>query len=73
MDPVQEVLDAITRSDWDRVRVLVHPYVHWTHESGLTTRARTKALAELTRTPARPAEIELRDGQIYRWISVPHD
>jgi hypothetical protein len=67
-DVVQQALDAMRRRDWERVKPLVHPYVHWTDESGRTRRGRARLVAAL----ADSAEVavleadELRDGQIYR-------
>jgi hypothetical protein len=51
------------------VRLLLHPYLHWTDSSGNTLRGRAKVLAMLERSeaPAPPSSIELRDGQVYRW------
>jgi hypothetical protein len=69
MDPrVQEALAAIGRQDWDAVKRVLHPYLHWTDADG-TLRGRTKVLAHLAGrpAPAPPADYELRDGQIYRW------
>lgn len=56
--------------DWNLVRLLLHPYLHWTDLEGTTTRGREQVLAMLkqaTRIPAAARSIELRDGQIYRW------
>ena len=69
-DPVEEVLDALDRRDAGAVRLLLHPYLHWT-EDGRTVRGRNRVLERLTAgpVPAPPASYELRDGQIYRWIA----
>jgi uncharacterized protein DUF4440 len=61
---------ALVAGDWDTVRALLHPYLHWTDAHGSTLRGRTKVMAMLeqaTEAPARATSIELRDGQIYRW------
>jgi len=70
---VRAALDAITRRDWDTVRRVLHPYLHWTGVDGLTLRGRNQVITMLERegTPAAPAQVELRDGQIYRWHSAP--
>ena len=65
-DPVVEAaLDAIAARDWPRLRLLLHPYLHWT--GGI--RGRTNVLAHLAAHPDvdPPTSYELRDGQIYRW------
>ena len=69
MDPVVgEVIAAVERGDWPRVKGLLHPYLHWS-EPGVALRGRTRVLALLAErpAPAAPASHELRDGQIYRW------
>lgn len=61
---------AILAADWDALRPLLHPYLHWTDRNGKTLRGRSKVLAMLEQAAQAPAEarsIELRDGQIYRW------
>jgi hypothetical protein len=70
--PVPEVLSAVAEQDWPRLRLLLHPYLHWT-EAGRTVRGRTKVLALLAERPAvgPPESVELRDGRIYRWVCGP--
>jgi hypothetical protein len=61
---------AIVAGEWNAVRALLHPYLHWTDGNGQTFRGRSKVLAMLEQTAQAPAKaqfIELRDGQIYRW------
>jgi hypothetical protein len=61
---------AMMDGDWDGVRRLLHPYLHWTDGHGDTARGRTNVMAMLQRAgtpPAPPSSVELRDGQIYRW------
>jgi hypothetical protein len=56
--------------DWAALRPLLHPYLQWTGADNLTIRGRTKVLAMLAERadpPDRPASVELRDNQIYRW------
>ena len=65
--------EAMLECDWDGLRVLLHPYLHWTTADGTRFRGRTKVM-ELLRTgrpPAAPIAVELRDGQIYRWQESP--
>ena len=69
--PVRDVLAAAERRDWARLKPLLHPYLHWT-EAGVTIRGRTKVLAHLAsgQAPVGPSSCELRDGQIYRWVTA---
>ncbi len=70
---VGDVLDAIERRDWERLRRLLHPYVHWTTACEEQLRGRNNVIAQLAHDPppAPPAYHELRDGQVYRWIDTP--
>ena len=70
---VGNVLDAIERRDWERVKRLLHPYVHWTTAAEEHLRGRDNVIDRLARdpAPAPPAYHELRDGQVYRWIDTP--
>jgi hypothetical protein len=65
---ITEVLGAVDRQDWPRLKVLLHPYLHW-NEPRISIRGRTKVFARLAAAPAPkpPASYELREGQIYRW------
>ena len=67
-DIVRAVLDGLAQGDWERVRLLLHPYLHW-HEPGVVLRGRQNVLSRLATgpMPEPPDEIEVRDGQIYRW------
>jgi hypothetical protein len=67
---VQDVLEAVERQEWARLKPLLHPYLHW-REPGVAIRGRTKVLAHLAEAPpsAQPSTYELRDGQIYRWTT----
>jgi hypothetical protein len=71
MDDVAERAHLhIVDHDWSGLRQLLHPYLHWTTPDGVTIRGRTKVLAMLTErlnSPGRPASVELRDNQVYRW------
>ena len=67
---VADVLEAHERREWERLRLLLHPYLHWTDAAGSTLRGRTNVLARLTDSAAplaAPQTYELRDGQVYRW------
>jgi hypothetical protein len=64
---------AMAARDWTIVRRLLHPYLHWTDAAGQTIRGRTNVLAMLENSdpPDIPDSVELRDGQIYRWLEPP--
>ena len=68
-DVVGAVVAAFHGGDADRLRLALHPYVHWTTAEGRRIRGRTNVLVLLaTRTALTPpAAYELRDGQVYRW------
>lgn len=73
--PVDElaaaVLAAVARHDWESLKPLLHPYLHWS-DGATKLRGRTKVLAHLAVHPVSPpVEVELRDGQVYRWIGRP--
>jgi hypothetical protein len=64
--------EAIMSCDWAKVRHLLHPYLHWTREDGVVVRGRSNVLAMLQgdhSTLGLPQDVELRDGQIYRWLT----
>ncbi|MGY1694494.1 MULTISPECIES: hypothetical protein [unclassified Geodermatophilus] len=67
------MLAAVTDRDPGRLRPLLHPYLHWTGPDGAVTRGRTRVLALLAAAPDPdpPAAVELRDGQVYRWVCRP--
>ena len=76
MDPViRDAGQAIERRDWDALKPLLHPYLHWTDADGRTTRGRTNVLASVSSRACAPmpASYELRDGQIYRWTEPRRD
>ena len=68
-DVVARVTRALADREWNVVRAVLHPYVHWHDASGERLRGRTNVLAflETAPPPAQPSSYELRDGQIYRW------
>jgi hypothetical protein len=70
---VDRFLDALAAGDAEAVRLALHPYLHWIDRSGSVVRGRVNVLAALSlgEVPAPPGSIELRDGQIYRWVSEP--
>ena len=72
-DPlVERALEALSAGDDHEIRESLHPYLHWTRSDGSVVRGRSKMLDALAGSvPAPPVEIELRDGQIYRWVDAP--
>jgi hypothetical protein len=64
---------AMLERDWEGLRVMLHPYLHWTAADGTQLRGRIKVMARLRAAgpSAEPAAVELRDGQIYRWQESP--
>jgi hypothetical protein len=69
----QAAYQAIQDRDWDTLRLLLHPYLHWTTANGTRVRGRTKVIEQLQNAEpaAEPVAVELRDGQIYRWQEPP--
>ncbi len=69
-DVVRQAHVAMLDQDWEGLRLLLHPYLHWTQPDGRTSRGRTKIMEMLAErdAPVEPASYELRDGQIYRWV-----
>jgi hypothetical protein len=59
---------ALDSGEWGELRLLLHPYLHW-HDRDGDLRGRAHVLAHLhdVPTPRPPSEVEVRDGQVYRW------
>jgi hypothetical protein len=76
-DILTAVVDAATERDWERLKFLLHPYLHWSEDGGaVALRGRTTVLRWLAERPGplkRAERIELRDGQIYRWFGAAGD
>jgi hypothetical protein len=70
---VRDALTAIERGELERLKLLLHPYLHWRRGDGSTVRGRSRVMAWLAEAPppAAPQSYELRDGQIYRWHEQP--
>lgn len=70
---VCDVLDAIERRDWDRLRRLLHSDVHWTTAVEEQLHGADAVIMRLSMDPppAPPSYHELRDDLIYRWIDCP--
>jgi len=67
--PAAAAWAAIDAGEWGEATDLLHPYVHFT-DGAVALRGRTNVLAHLRShpTPKPPAAVEVRDGQLYRWI-----
>jgi hypothetical protein len=66
---VTDVLEVAAARLWDELKLMLHPYLHWTRDDGVTLRGRTNVLLWLASQPTEvrpPARVELRDEQIYR-------
>jgi hypothetical protein len=59
---VRDVLEVAAHRDWDSLRLMLHPYLHWTPADGETVRGRNNVLSLLTNSPPpqAPASVELR-------------
>jgi hypothetical protein len=69
--PAARVWDLVERQEWGEVRPLLHPYVRY-DDGADVVRGRSRLLAHLRDrpTPRPPAEVEVRDGQLYRWTGA---
>ena len=67
--PAAEVWDLVEQQEWGEVRPLLHPHVHF-DDGGTRLRGRSNLLTHLREhpTPRPPTEVEVRDGQLHRWI-----
>ncbi|WP_286277970.1 hypothetical protein [Naasia aerilata] len=69
-DAATAARDAAAAGNRAALRLLLHPYLHWTLPDGHVVRGRSNVLALLADVrdlPAPASPPELRDGQIYRW------
>ena len=68
-EPTAEAWAAMDAGKWGDLRPLLHP--HLSFSDGRTAlRGRTQVLRHLldSPTPKPPAEVEIRDGRLYRWV-----
>ena len=69
---IPQVIEAVAAGSWEDLELLLHPYLHWTDEDGLTRRGRSNVLRSLVSRQqplGTPERYELRGGQVYRWIA----
>lgn len=67
--PAAAAWAAVDTGEWDDVRRLLHPHLHFT-DGAVTLRGCNAVLEHLRThpTPKPPAAVEVRDGQLYRWV-----
>ena len=67
--PTSAAWAAMDAGEWDGLRTLLHPDVHFT-DGRTVLRGRSDVLRHLQEapTPKPPASVEIRDGQVYRWV-----
>jgi hypothetical protein len=66
--PTARVWDLVERQEWHDARPLLHPYLRF-DDAEVSVRGRNQVLDHLRNhpTPKPPSEVEIRDGQVYRW------
>lgn len=66
--PTAQAWDLVEKQAWHDVRPLLHPYLHF-DDGDLALRGRNQVLDHLRGhpTPKPPTDVEIRDGQVYRW------
>jgi hypothetical protein len=66
--PAAQAWDLVERQQWHDVCPLLHPHLRFT-DRDTELRGRRQVLAYLrgNPTPKPPTEVEVRDGQLYRW------
>jgi hypothetical protein len=67
--PTAQAWDLVEKQQWHDVRSLLHPHLHL-GDGGVSLRGRNQVLDHWKGhpTPRPPIEVEIRDGQIYRWL-----
>lgn len=70
---VGDVLATIESRDWQRLRRLLDPRVHWTTAVEEHLHGPDEVIARLVDDPppAPPSYHEVRGGRIVRWIDCP--
>jgi hypothetical protein len=66
--PAMAAYGFLDACSWGELRLLLHPYLLFS-DGAVSLRGRTKVLEWLREHGAKPpTEVEVRDGQIYRWV-----
>jgi hypothetical protein len=67
--PTAAAWAAMDAGEWSDLRPLLHPYLQLT-DGSVSIRGRRQVLAHLRShpTPRPPTSVEVRDGQVYRWV-----
>ena len=67
--PAAEVWSLLDQDAYADAAPLLHPSLHW-HDREIELRGRNKVLTHLRHhpRPRPPREVEVRDGQVYRWV-----
>ncbi len=69
--PAARTWALVEQQEWGEVRQLLHPYVHFADDrTGVHLRGRNQVLAHLREhpTPRPPTSVDVRDGQVCRWV-----
>lgn len=67
--PTSAAWAAMDAGEWGELRPLLHPHLHFV-DGRTTLRGRSNVLHHLqdSPTPKPPTSVEIRDGQVYRWV-----
>lgn len=67
--PAAAAWNAMDSGEWADLGPLLHPSVRFT-DGDVDLRGRARLLAHLSEhpTPRPPTQVEVRDGQVYRWV-----
>jgi hypothetical protein len=67
--PTARAWHLMEQQEWGEVRPLLHPYVRY-DDGTASVRGRSRLIAHLREvpTPRPPVEVEVREGQLYRWV-----
>ena len=66
--PAMAAYGFLDAGEYGELRPLLHPYLHFS-DGAVSLRGRTQVLDHLRENGARPPrEVEVRDGQVYRWV-----
>lgn len=71
-EPTALVWSLLDAGEPGEARPLLHPHLSWT-DGAVSLRGRTNVLTHLADhpLPRPPTEVEVRDGQVYRWTRTP--